>query len=718
VTPPVHHHTRTAATVIVWLCLLLLLGPRPVAAQQPRVPIEARHATTSPKIDGTLDDEVWSGPPMVGDGWVSYNPLRGEAASERTHVWIAYDERALYFAFRCFDPEPDRIRATVSRRDTVFNDDWVAVSLDSTGAGQQSYHMFVNPAGIQMDALNSSATGEDFSPDWRWESAARIDAQGYTVEIRVPLESIRFKGGDHVGMRVLFFRRNSRLGLSWSWPEIAPGKWVFESNAPVEFAALHAPRVLEMIPAVTASQNAQRSDSGWTSASARDLGASVKYGLSSTVTLDATVNPDFSQVESDAFQIQVNQRFPIFYAEKRPFFMEGLGLLNLAGTGGDATMQTAVDTRNIVQPSAGAKVTGSAGQYSFALLSSGDKSYTDAEKLFTIARGVRNLGQGQYVGALVTDTEHLGAHNRVVVGDLAMRHGDRFTWNGYLMYTDSADVDGVRTHGAGAELSYSYNTRRLTISGQAEHYDRGFRMDTAFINRVGVTTGWQYGEVQFYPTGRAGWIKRVAPFVWGTAAEDRIQGGPEHFAIAGLRMNFTRQGNLRVDMGGGQQTFAGRQFDTGRVHVDAGAQLTKWLNLSASSQQGAAIYYDPDAPYQGYSHTYSANLAFQPSAKLSDSIGYSYASFDRAGTGERIYAVHVVNMNNVYQFTPQFLVRAIMQLDTSRRQIFGNFLASYELTPGTVVYLGYTSTLERPFYQPYQSMQHGFFFKASYLARL
>ena len=133
-----------------------------------------------------------------------------------------------------------------------------------------------------------------------------------------------------------------------------------------------------------------------------DFGASLKYGITSTVTLDATVNPDFSQVESDAFEVEVNKRFPIFFSEKRPFFMEGLGLFNLAGTGGDSTMRTAVHTRRIVDPSAGVKLTGTAGRYTFGTLMAPDASVgPDARKMFTIGRGLRNFGDGQYVGALV-----------------------------------------------------------------------------------------------------------------------------------------------------------------------------------------------------------------------------------------------------------------------------------------------------------------------------
>src|SRR5678815_4705174 len=396
---------------------------RPSPAQSlPRIDLHAVQAATAPTLDGVLDDAVWAREPMTLEGWTSYNPLRGEPARQRTSVWIAYDDKALYFAFRCFDDEPSKIRTTITRRDNAWNDDWIGVSLDSTHAGQVAYHMFVNPSGIQIDALNTG-TNEDSAADWVWESAGRVDSQGYVVEMRVPLQSIRFRGGADVRMGVLFFRHNSRMGVSWSWPAIAPGQWVFETHAPLVFPELHQPRVLEVIPSVTASANQTRDVAqSWPSVTSKgELGASVKYGVTSTMALDATINPDFSQVESDAFQVEVNQRFPVFFDEKRPFFMEGLGLFNVAGTTGDGNMRTAVHTRRIVDPIAGVRLTGTAGRQTFALLSALDQSPAgDTDKLFTTGRVLRNYGNGQYIGALVTDTEFGREHNRVAAADVSL----------------------------------------------------------------------------------------------------------------------------------------------------------------------------------------------------------------------------------------------------------------------------------------------------------
>ncbi len=710
---------RTPTLLFTIFAVVLVVDSSAGAQTRTRQELPARHASVPPKLDGILDDELWSADPLTLDRWMSYNPLRGEPEQQRTSVWIGYDADAIYFAFRCFDDEPDKIRATISRRDSVWNDDWVGISLDSSRAGQLAYHMFINPRGIQMDALQS--TTEDSAVDWVWQSAGRIDDTGYSVEVRVPLQSLRFRGGADVRMGVMFFRRNSRLGISWSWPEMAPGEWVFEAHTPIAFGELHQPLLLEVIPSATFSRNQARSESQtWQDARSKgDFGASLKYGITSTMTLDATVNPDFSQVESDAFEIEVNNRFPVFFSEKRPFFMEGLGLFNLAGTGGDATMRTAVHTRRIVEPAAGIKLTGTAGRYSFAALSAPDESLDpDAYKVFTIGRGVRNVGEGQYVGVLMTDTEYRSDHNRVMAADFSLKHGDRFRWNGNILLSDSATEDSGSTRGVGGQLSYSYDTRRLTVGGQAEHYDRDFRMDTAFLNRVGVTRGWQYVQVSFYPDEkRHAWLKRVSPFLWVTSADDHIQGGSELWVLPGIRFNTTRQGYLRLDMMRGHETFAQRRFDVGRLFADGGAQITRWLNLGGTYNGGPAVFYDPIEPFQGTRRSFSGRIGFQPNSKLNNNLSYSFVHFERRATGEKVFDVHVVNLRNTYQFTSRFFFRAITQFDSDRRRALGDLLASYELMPGTVVHAGYGSLWESADRDPYRATARAFFFKASYLAR-
>jgi hypothetical protein len=316
--------TRRAGLVT---CCLLAALPAVAAFAEDRARLEPRRVATPPTIDGRLDDEAWQGTTLPLTEWLTYNPLNGEKMVQQTEVRAAYDDRYLYFAFHCVDPEPGKVRSTISRRDNMFNDDWVGLSLDSVGNGQSSYDLFINPSGVQGDVLTTPSSGENSAPDFVWDSAGQRTPEGYDVEIRVPLTTIRFKSGPDVRMGVLFWRRVSRLGMSASWPIVPAGKSFIEQHAALILHDLKRPLTLELTPSATYSRRETRATpTAFAPADSEpDAGLTVKYGLTSQATLEGTVNPDFSQVESDAFQVQVNQRYPLFFSEKRPFFMEGMG---------------------------------------------------------------------------------------------------------------------------------------------------------------------------------------------------------------------------------------------------------------------------------------------------------------------------------------------------------------------------------------------------------
>ena len=216
-------------------------------------------------------------------------------------------------------------------------------------------------------------------------------------------------------MGLVFFRKVSRIGVSYAWPEMLPGQWVFDRPAHLLFSNLKPRRLVELLPSVTynISQERESADRFAPADDKYNFGVSGKFGITSGITLDGTINPDFSQVESDAFQVQVNQRFPVFFSEKRPFFMEGMGLFNIAGTGGDGNMRTAVHTRKIVDPIFGSKLTGTIGKTTFGVLNAADDKpdvgevapeLAEHNKLFTIGRATYALRRSDYLGA------HLHAH--------------------------------------------------------------------------------------------------------------------------------------------------------------------------------------------------------------------------------------------------------------------------------------------------------------------
>jgi len=711
---------------------------------QDRPEFRVARAAEPPTIDGVLNDEVWKQEPLVLGDWISYNPLRGDKMPTllRTEVRIAYDDRNLYFAFHCFDNEPDKIRTTVSRRDNAFSDDWIAMSLDSAGTGQTAYHLFVNPSGIQMDALNTSASGEQFDADLVWYSVGKVTEDGYVVEIRLPLQTIRFSGGDEVRMAILFFRKISRMGVSYSWPEMRPGEWVFDRPAHLLFNNLRQPQLIEALPSVTYGVNQTRATQDrWNPAAGKaDVGMSGKFGVTSNVTLDGTINPDFSQVESDAFQVQVNQRFPLFFSEKRPFFMEGMGLFNIAGTGGDGNMRTAVHTRRIVNPFWGTKLTGTAGRTTFGLLNATDESPEDIgnrgdavagrDKVFTIGRATYALRRSDYIGAILTDTEHAGRHNRVAGADLSIKFSAPQQLSATFLTSQTGIGSSGGTHGTASQVSYSYNTRRIGWANQVEHYGRDFQMDTAFYNRTGFTSGWSFGEVNFYPgNGSHFWLQRVHPYYWAKRGRDDVQNGNEDFLNTGIRFHFTRQGYLDVAHGQGHEPWIGRRFKTaGGINLYGNVQILRWLNVNGSFNAGRAIYYDPVDPFQGESHGAGGGMTLQPNQHLNQNIDVNTVRFDRLSTGERVFTVDIVNLKTTYQFDKHFLVRLLEQFDSSTHRLLTDLLASYEFVPGTVFHAGYGSLYEKQVAQPgavapndfgagYLTVNRGLFFKASYLHR-
>ena len=425
--------TLTAAAIGLSISLIVirfpLSGKTPL--NDPGI-LNPPFATSSPKIDGILDDEIWQNPPLR-ENFITYNPAYGEVLQQKTEVWMAYDKQNLYFAFKCYDTEPDKIKTSITKRDDMFSDDWVGLSLDAMGNKQTSYDLFCNPNGIQGDILTSAVSGEDIAPDFVWESAGRLTEEGYQVEMSIPLRSIRFKSGKEVQMGILFWRRISRLGMSGSWPDIKPGHGIFNLHNPIIYKDLRNPLNLEILPSfVWGSGSHRASPQEWgESDTFREIGAGFKYGITSSITADITLNPDFSQVESDVFQVEVNRRYPIFYSEKRPFFMEGTDIFNFF-TIPYGYIQTAVHTRQIVDPLWGAKLTGTVGKTALGLLAAGDEwpglewdsginPYEGKKAYFAIARGKQSLGGDNYMGAIYTGREFAGGFNRVGGLDLSLR---------------------------------------------------------------------------------------------------------------------------------------------------------------------------------------------------------------------------------------------------------------------------------------------------------
>ena len=711
------------------------------AALPPLTPVRA---ATAPVIDGTLDDGVWQGPELPTGAWGSYNPLHGEAIPQQTHVWIAYDDRYMYIAFRCDDPEAAKIKTSITRRDNIWSDDWVGLSLDALGTGQVAYHMMVNPSGVQLDMLQTNSGGEDESPDWVWDSAGRVDSTGYTVEIRLPLQSIRFKGGDAARMGVLFWRRVSRTGYSVSWPQLKPNEWVFQHHAPLVFDQLRGRPTREAIPSVVYSGSEVRdTPSAWAAYDGdASFGLSGKYGVTSTITVDATVNPDFSQVESDAFQVEVNQRYPIFFSEKRPFFMEGAGTFTLAGVGGgDGNMISAVHTRRIVDPIVGGKVTGSLGSTTFGVLTAVDQAagrdleagdpLDGHDKVFTIGRAQTTFfSPGSFAGAIVSTTvagpglEHRGRRRpqpeeaRLVAAD--DRHGAVLVGHRRRRPPHARPGDVVDGRHELAALRPVRPGRALrprlpdglgVLQPHRLHQRVGLRrLQLLSLGEEPLRVRQARGAVRVLAGRPGSRPERIG--------QSRRPGHPHPHGPAGLLPRRLRRRTRAV---------GGQQYKRGRWRAFGNAQFFRWLRAGGNVNDGYATYYDEIDPFQGRSRNLSAFATIQPNSRLSEQIEWQYVDFDRADTGADVYDVTIINSRTTYQFTRQLYTRLIAQHDTSSQRLLLDSLVSYELRPGTVFFAGYGALRERRTFRdgewqvdelsPLRESRRGLFLKASYLHR-
>ncbi|HVS80281.1 MAG TPA: DUF5916 domain-containing protein [Pyrinomonadaceae bacterium] len=333
-----------------------------------------------PVIDGKLDDEVWKHAIVLKD-FYQVQPGDNIAPSKPTEVMLGHDAKFLYIAFHCYD-EPDKVRATIPKRDNIFNDDYVGILFDTFNDSRKAYEFNFSPLGVQADGIWTDGQGEDFNPDVVMESKGMLTGDGWTVEVAIPFKSLRYVAGKDKLWGAHFFRRIKRFNNeldSWMPLDRDKSSTLAQEGHLSGLEGISTERTLELIPSLTLSETGKRKGT-LTPAQLNtglldpgrfvnepikfDPGLTGKFTITPNVTLDFAVNPDFAQVESDQLVVTANQRFPIFFAEKRPFFLEGVDIFN--------TQIAAVHTRAIVDPDVAIKLTGKVNRNTFGLLVASD----------------------------------------------------------------------------------------------------------------------------------------------------------------------------------------------------------------------------------------------------------------------------------------------------------------------------------------------------------
>ena len=722
-----------AVALAVALAILPVFGSSKVKngvhPAPPPAPPLVPAVTAAPVIDGKLDDLAWQNA-LRFDGFKTFKPDYGKEPSQRTEAYVTHDADNIYFAFHCYDSEPSKIKSSVCRRDAIFQDENVLFILDTFNDNQSGYGFILNPEGIQGDGMLDVAGNLADSHDMVWFSKGTIDKTGWAVEARIPLQSIRFPSGKSLTMRLILARFFTRTSEQASCPPINPNDSSIMAQAqPIQMTGLHYKRVAEIVPAFTyGTRSSAASGRLVRDERNRDVSLTGKIGLTSDLTMDGTYNPDFSQVEADAGQVDINLRYALYYPEKRPFFLEGADLWRFGGSMEDAPLQEIVYTRTIVDPGYGFRLTGKLSpRDTVAAIYARDNlpgDATDVHPDFTIARYKHTLAGDSFIGGFYTGREFGRGFNRVggIDGRLRLNKTSFVSFHAFGSFTRPEAGAAVNRDHA---LSFNYNhqSRKWNVDLGYQDISKDFRVDTGFLTRTGVRRLTAMGMFQIYP--KSSFFQKVEPVYWSEHIYDTIYRMWETTNFFILRFYLPRSTQVRFEGILANEVFSGRRFGRSGVGFRTQSQVFKNLYVSLFVRRANRIYYDPDDPFPGYGTQASMGLRYQPVEKLDFEFDLTRQDFIRSSTREKIYDYTIVRSRNTYQIFKYLFLRGIVEYNFYQKRITVDTLASFTYVPGTVFYVGYGSAFERLEWtgreyvsaDRFLETKRGFFFKISYLWR-
>ena len=704
---------------------LLLLAPlSPVDAnddiERPRHPV--RRATSDITVDGRVIETAWADALTLE---LRYEVQPGENIKPpvRTEMFLTFDDTRLFVAFKCYDPDPSQIRVRFTDRDSAWADDWVGVVLDTFNDERRAYELFVNPFGVQMDAVNDDMAG-NYDMAWNaiWDSAGRITAEGYEVEMAIPFNQLRFQNVDGPqtwgidGVRSYPRQQRHHIGM---FPRPRGANSYLSQEEKIEgFQGVEPGRNIELLPTVTGVRTDRRPDvpNGplENERSDGDLGMTVRWGVTPNVTANFTANPDFSQVEADAVQLDVNNQFALFFPETRPFFLEGGDYFNVR-------RMNLVYTRTVADPIGALKTTGKHGPHTYGVFSAQDArtnilvpgnqgSQTGRFAVDTTASAGRyrlNYGTNSAVGVTVTDREGGGYFNRVFSLDTRHRFSDSDSVSmtfarSATRYNDEmqARFDQSRDLSDGAlELHYERTTRDWgAVVGYADYGD-AFRADLGFVTQVGYRK-WDSLFGRFWHSDDTRWFNQIS--VLGSAEYVASQDGGLLDRAVGGTVNYLGPFDTFafVNTERRDRVFSAGTFKQWAVSGGAVTRPNSVVMLSTRFRFGDQIDFAHARP--GREALVQPGVTFDLGSHWRFQYNHTFNALD-VPTG-RLFTANVAEPRVVYQINRRTFVRAILQftdvrrdpslyaslVDAKSRDFFTQLLFSYKVNAQTVLYLGYS----------------------------
>jgi hypothetical protein len=745
----------------------------------------------APKLEDFLKNHPREAELAVTD-FRQNSPGDGTPATEATTAYLSYDEKNLYVAFVCQD-ESGQVRAHLSKREESDQDDGVGVLLDTFRDFHRAYYFFSNPLGVQTDAIYTEGQGYDYSFDTLWDNAGRVSNDGYVVFFSIPFKSLRFSDEPEQTWGVALYRVILRKSEYDYWPYVTQRvQGLTQQFAPVGGLEKVSPgRNIQLIPyGLLAGNHFLNQPAQFNPPNPASLpsfednfehraGLDAKFVAKDALTFDITLNPDFSQVESDDPQVTVNQRFAVFFPEKRPFFIENAGFF--------ATPVNLFFSRQIADPQFGARMTGKAGQWTIGALVIDDRqpglgvtaSPYNARAVDGVVRVTREFGKQSYVGAFVSSRDFVDTSNRVVSLDARLKFSKNWVVDAQAVHTWTrqnmqAGFDCLwfpqNAQGIGSQqgnalwLDTSYSGRHFNFSTNYNDFSPNFCSELGFVNRIDIRQNNAFGGYLWRPEK-----SKIVDF--GPTASETVDWNhagilQDWGAALGFQVDLTKQTTLSINRGEAFELFQGIEFRKHSTSVLASTQPYKWISFSARYTQGIGENFFPAqslVPFQPFlGNTKRVNFGFtlRPSSRfrLDETLIY-YRLGTRDGwvtppfsPGQSVFNNYLNRAKLNYQFTKELSLRLILDYNATiantslldlqtnvggfdngpfapTKQFTTDVLLTYLLHPGTAVYLGYNNSYSdltlRPGPPPFVVPQGApnnttgrlFFVKVSYLLR-
>ncbi len=669
-----------------------------------------------PVLDGVLDDEAWEGAAHLTE-FTQQSPIEGAPGTEATDVYIAYDADNIYFGFHVHYEDVSVMRANRVERDRASMDDLVTVYFDTFLDQQRGYDFDINGYGVQGDGVMSvgrrgfragagtvaqAIPPADRSWDALFESGARIVEDGYIAEMAIPFKSLRYptppEGELHRwGFQIVReIKGKDQENQVWAPMTRDEASFFAQMGILEGMTDISTSRNLELLPTLTAVQYGSIDPAGpdfRTRDVDPDAGVNVKYGITSDLTADLTINPDFSQIESDQPQVEVNQRFPLFYSELRPFFLEGAEIFSIEAP------VTFVHTRTIVDPDYGAKLSGQAGRLALGLLSANDRApgrvtnaadpaFGESARTY-IARARYELYAESNLGAILTNREFLDGHSRIFGADGNFR----------LSPTISSDFRAVasRLRAPGGEAGEGHmistrlrqNGRNLSWSLSAYQISPDFETEVGFVRRRDIRTVTGELGYRFWPERRL--------INWGPTLnygqnydfEEVLQ--DENLAL-GVSFNFARSISLSSSLNWDMERYEDINFRKRGFSIRTNVNSSRSYSFGGGLTVGDEVFFE--GPFLGDRTRWNVNGTVRPLDRLNSNLRFERVRFtDPSDSGREVFEIDIFRATTNLQITDRLGLRNITEINSQSETLDVNLLFNYRVNAGTVIYAGYDDHL-------------------------